>query len=934
MATIFISHSSRNDALASMLANWLRANGFDDLFIDHDQIRSGDKWTEALRRAKGACRIVLCLVTPEWLASDECYGEFLAGWYGGRRIIPLLALNGPPLDEKQRSRLGRVLLEDQGADLGKAGAPEALDLDAHPDVAGPLKAGLRAAGALAKIGLDPYAFEVDRQVQPEPFPGLESYGDTDADAAIFFGRSQEISQCLEDLREIRATGDRRAYVILGASGSGKSSLMKAGVLPRIRRERAWLALRVFRPGSDPILNFADAISQSAEAVGVTLSPGTLRDKLVGAWKSGGNLRGVLDSTFEPIKSASGNTSATVLIGIDQGEELARSPGESAGTLGAYLRAALGDRGDHEAGAYGVIFTLRSDSFREFETAKAFEGLQTRAQNIRALPIHRFASTIEQPAARYGVEIEPQLVDTLMDDATGHDALPLLAFTLQRLWRQYEKERVIRKLHYDSMGKISGVIEDAAERALRRIAPSASNTPLRGRISSAQDREAAHVFVPALAQLNERGSAVRRAAPLSSFDDDAKALLEGFAEWRLVVTSDETVEVAHEAMFREWPRSIEWLAQEKGRLEALQSLETAAAGWYSRGQEPDDLLHRGKRLAEARALDQLSDYRLQLDRNTEARSYLTACIAAQRGRRLASFARGGGIAVAVLLVVSVPAILHQLATAAEAKAHRQAVIAAEGYRPTSPVLSVKADPSRLRPGSIFRDCPECPEEVVIPAGNFTMGSPANEADRGPDEGPRHLVSIPKFAAGKFDITFNDWAICVKGGGCRSNPTPRDFEAGRGRRPVVDVSWMDTLEYVTWLSNRTGRRYRLLSESEWEYAARAWTTTPYWTGKSITSTQANFNKAIGASEPVGSYPPDGFGLYDMVGNAWQWVEDCYHQSYQGAPTDGSAWLVGDCSRRMIRGGSWYNSADILRSANRDAYSSTERLPHATLRVARDL
>ncbi len=277
-----------------MIANWLTHNGFDDLFIDHDDIRTGDKWTEALRRAKNACRVVLCLVTAEWLESDECYGEFLASWYAGRRMMTLLAYGNATLDAKQRKRLDRILLEDQGADISPAGAPRTLDLNSHPEIAEPLKAGLRAAGALARVGLDPYAFEIDRPEQPEPFPGLSSFGDTDADAAIFFGRSQEIARSLEDLREIRASGDRRAYVIVGASGSGKSSLMKAGVLPRIRRERSWFSLRVFRPGTDPLFNFADAIARSGGAPGGQMAPGAIRDTLNAAWRKQGDLRAVLE----------------------------------------------------------------------------------------------------------------------------------------------------------------------------------------------------------------------------------------------------------------------------------------------------------------------------------------------------------------------------------------------------------------------------------------------------------------------------------------------------------------------------------------------------------------------------------------------------------------------------------------------------------------
>ena len=278
MATVFLSHASSDDDLARQLEAWLTAEGFDDLFVDHSDIRGGDKWTEALRRAKGAARVILCLVTPRWLASDECFGEFTAAWYAGQRIVPLLAADPTALDERQHKRLGRVLGEDQGFDLSRALKDGRLDLDAAPEIADPFKAGLRAAGALAKIGLDPEAFEVDPEIRPSPFPGLQSFGDTDADAAVFYGRSPEIANCLEALRQMRATGERRPYAILGASGSGKSSLLKAGVLPRLRRERGWLVLRTFRPGADPLFNFAEAIAQSVADYGETRAPGTLRDQ--------------------------------------------------------------------------------------------------------------------------------------------------------------------------------------------------------------------------------------------------------------------------------------------------------------------------------------------------------------------------------------------------------------------------------------------------------------------------------------------------------------------------------------------------------------------------------------------------------------------------------------------------------------------------------
>lgn len=645
MATIFLSHSSRNHALAAAVESWLKANGFDDLFVDYASIRSGDKWADALRRAKASCRVVLCIVTPEWLSSDECYAEFTAAWYLGRRIIPLVSVARAALDGDQKSRLARVLGEDQGADITLAGAPDALDLDAAPAIAEPLKAGLRAAGALAKVGLDPFAFEIDPVRRPEPFPGLESFSDEDADAAIFFGRGPEIAQCLEDLREMRASGDPRAYAILGASGSGKSSLMKAGLLPRLRRERGWFAPRAFRPGADPLLNFADAIARTAADWGQATAAGAVRDALRDAYRTQADLRAALDDFIAPLKLKADRPAACVLIALDQAEELARCDGESADALGAYLKAMLAETGEDEARPYAVVLTVRSDSFAELQASPRFEGLMTRTADIRTLPVYRFAGAIEQPAARYGVAIEAALVEVLIEDAGGKDALPLLAFTLQRLWRQYQSQKHIAKANYDSVGKLSGLIEDAAERALRGVDPSAAQGPLEGAVSAEQDRRAAQVFVPALAQVNDSGAAIRRVARLDAFDEAGREILGRFDRWRLVVRDGGLAEVAHEAMFREWPRFQRWLEPEKARLHALRGVESAAAGWDAGGRRAEDLLHRGKRLTEARGLDRVTDYRAQLEGDPAAMAYLAAAGAAERRRGLVA---GAGVLVLAAL----------------------------------------------------------------------------------------------------------------------------------------------------------------------------------------------------------------------------------------------------------------------------------------------
>lgn len=250
----------------------------------------------------------------------------------------------------------------------------------------------------------------------------------------------------------------------------------------------------------------------------------------------------------------------------------------------------------------------------------------------------------------------------------------------------------------------------------------------------------------------------------------------------------------------------------------------------------------------------------------------------------------------------------------------ALALAAGLTAVSPSSSARAM-SDYEPGDVFRDCETCPEMVAIPAGSFAMGSPSSEQGRADHEGPQHRVSIPApFAMGKFEVTFSEWDACLVDGGCGGH-RPDDQMRGRGRRPVMDVSWEDAQAYVAWLSRKTGERYRLPSESEWEYAARAGTTGPYSVGPTIATDQANFggdfkHAPTALTVPVGSYPANGFGLHDMHGNLDEWVEDCWHGSYAGAPANGSAWVAEDeCELRVVRGGSWYGGPHMVRSAYRD-------------------
>ena len=247
-----------------------------------------------------------------------------------------------------------------------------------------------------------------------------------------------------------------------------------------------------------------------------------------------------------------------------------------------------------------------------------------------------------------------------------------------------------------------------------------------------------------------------------------------------------------------------------------------------------------------------------------------------------------------------------------------------------------------PGTVFRECGTCPEMVVVAAGNFMMGSTVWEGIiTEPHEVPVHRVAIAMpFAVGKHEVTFAEWDACVRDGGCGGH-NPSDEGWGRGKRPVINVSWHDAQAFVQWLSKKTatGNAYRLLSEAEWEFAARGGSQTNWGWGEKFERNRANCD-GCGSSwdktstAPVGSFPPNAFGIHDMHGNVSEWVEDCWNRNYIGAPTDGSAWTQGNCYSRVTRGGDWNNLSGSTMSSARWNWSSGERHSLTGFRVARTI
>ena len=256
--------------------------------------------------------------------------------------------------------------------------------------------------------------------------------------------------------------------------------------------------------------------------------------------------------------------------------------------------------------------------------------------------------------------------------------------------------------------------------------------------------------------------------------------------------------------------------------------------------------------------------------------------------------------------------------------------------TEPAVGVYPSTGR-KPGDTFRDCPACPEVVVVPAGSFRMGD--LQGGGVGVEKPVHTVTIGQpFAVGKYEVTFSEWDACVSAGGCNGY-RPDDKGWGRGNRPVIYVSWKDAQQYVAWLSRKTGKRYRLPSEAEWEYAARAGTTTKYFWGNGVGRNNANCDgcgSEWDARETalVGSFGANAFGLHDMHGNVWEWVKDCWNNSYAGAPSDGSVWTSGECSRRIRRGGSGGSEPRNVGSADRSRDATGRRDNSSGFRIVRTL
>ncbi len=969
---LFISHSSKDNVEALAFQRWLMANGWseEDVFIDLHGIGAGERWRDTLRKANASCEAVILLASPDSLDSKECQREINLAEDLGKEILVAILRDL----KKDDPRLARYA-DRQFVDLS-AEPTERMEAFEHDGKVQRVEFHLPALQSikarLAHLGIAPGSFSWTPKTGCGPYPGLAAF--TEDDAGIFFGREADIMAGITELRFLRKRRSPRLLVIQAASGAGKSSFLRAGLWPRLLRDPDFAPLAILRP--------ALGIMTGPDGLGRKLAPWFQRHaktKLAGDIHTALSAEG--DAAFAALIEDAARIATAArragapdarppapLIAIDQGEELFAPENVAESERFLNFLAALLREPPEGTDPYALI-TIRADSVEALLQRWPALGLDTpRSLYLPPLSPAAYRDVILKPAAVYSdrvrrLTIEPALADALVRDAVGADALPLLAFTLEKLFFEFGASGELTLERYNAMGGIGGSIDRALAAAQRSAGTAGSADHLR------------RLIVPGLATWDPAAGAAKRLvadeSELTGGDRKAlAALANALVEARLLTRSRDTLEVAHEALLRRPPIS-DWLEAQKDALKLRDDVLKEAGEWISDGKAAKDLVRRGERLRAALNVVRDPDFAAALG---PAKDYLLACeksekAAKSRARRIqaVSYALLVGVILSLAGFIEKDPLREQWHWFTVVRPYIAANVAPH-------LLSADAERA-LKPGQTFRECAKnCPEMVVIPAGTFVMGSPdgetpaggldgkprpgplaPKEAGRGDDEGPQHEVKIGHaFAAGKFAVTFDDWDECVALGGC---PAVSDSGWGKGRQPVINVSWDEAQKYVAWLALMTGKDYRLLSEAEWEYAARAGTSAAYSFGDNYPPSKkiceyANFadislKKAAPTLQtsdicddghavpaPVGSYKPNGFGLYDMHGNVFQWTEDCYQKTYEGVPADGAVNATKDCKFRVARGGSWYYSPEFLRSAYRLRYSTDIRYNDIGFRVGRML
>jgi len=825
-----------------------------------------------------------------------------------------------------------------------------------------------------------------------PYLGLRPF--ERHESRIFFGREKPVDELLARLK------DHHFLAVLGASGSGKSSLVKAGLLPALAKGYmgevgADWSIAELRPGDQPFARLAEALLQDERFQRAckpsTTNPGENTNKNAQdiAFLSAALRRGAR-SVHEVLEPAPLPEGTRLLIVVDQFEEIFRYRTQAEDQAAAFV-ALLLESCKHED--IYIVITMRSDFLgKAAEFQDLPEAINDGLYLTPRLAREQLTDAIGNPARLFGGQVEEDLINRLCNEAGNNpDQLPLLQHALMRLWEQ-DDDKTLTLDEYRQLHGLRGALNGHAEQAWEELAK-----------LDADGQRIAETLFRALTERSPDGQDTRRPVKVREILDLSKASMETLPRVVEVfrkpgrnflmaspsgeLTPHTTLDISHESLIRQWRRLQDWVAAEAGKAGMLKRLSEAAERYRSKQGE----LWRGTDLAlalqwrdeqqptEAWAGRYLSasphpkplpgeerDWENRFSQSGEenketplscpgegggegmqyqlAIRFLAKSTAVERGRKY--LARGAAglafVLLAVFAAVQYPA--------AQAERERRSPI----YRAEDWVL---IEPGEFCMGSHAERDPEladCPDSPVDP-------------DAQADEKPLHRVKIATpFLLAKHEVTFEEYDRFVYDNLEKGLRLPSDSGFGSGldseqrkRLPVINISWQDARDYAVWLSERTGKHFRLPTEAEWEYAARAGTLTPRpWEGgleaacryanvldsKHVAELKAsgynitwdNFpcEDAYATTAPAGSSQANAFGLHDMLGNVWEWVQDCYHESYEGAPTDGRGWEDKDCGRRVIRGGSWDSVPGNLRSAFRTGVNPGYRFNDLGFRLAQDI
>lgn len=854
---LFVSYHWRDRAAAEGLAQALNEHGL-KVFLDRWYLVPGQRWQSALEKVLLSCRAVTVLLGPHGLGNWQQREKELALDRQAREadfpVIPALLPGAEPGLE--------FLTLNTWVDLREGvKAPEVLSIlarAARGEAPGPAVAE-RAMALRATVC---------------PFRGLSCF--REEDAPFFFGR-----ESFSD-RLVKETSRRSFLGVVGASGSGKSSVVRAGLLPHLRRSPGgcvWEIATVV-PGDRPLRALAASLLPLLEPKTMESDENELErleriNRLTAylAEKEDG-LRDVVERIME--KQPGTNR---LLLFVDQWEELYTIASDEAAQLfiGGLLRTT-------EGAPLSVVLTLRGDFFgRALAQRSLADRLQDAVVNLGPMTPEELRRALVKPAVQVGLKYQQGLENRILEDVGDEPGnLPLLEFVLKRLW----EERRGGELHheaYDAMEGVEGAIAKRAEAVWTSLIDQGGENEKRLR----------RVFLE-LVHSEEGTKDTRRRIELEKLGEGAGDLVAELTRERLLVTGrdeatgKETLEVAHEALISHWERLQRWLDEDHDFRMWRQRLSVGLMEWVQSGRRDSGTLLRGGPLAEAERWLGARGEDLSIDERT--------FIKASTKNRIRRKWVQGSVAAVIFLIL--------------------ALISAWQYR------ELEIERAKRRPIE--------PEMVIIKPGQFTMGSSEEH------ESPPHEVVIKKpFAIGRFEVTFAEFDKFAYDTGRRP---AYDEGWGGGNRPVINVTWEDARKYAEWLSEKTGKLYRLPTEAEWEYAARAGTETAFSFGpddSKLGEFAWYWENSEKKTHPVGEKKPNAWGLYDMYGNVWEWVEDDWHGSYGGAPDDGNAWVDNPRSNTgVIRGCGWSSDSRNCRSTVRIRSRPDRSLDYVGFRLSRSI